>query len=126
MSSGLLPFALVIETPPMQTSQWWTYLQIFLQDGGAFALLGLWTWLLFSFALAFVPAVGGMRRGVPVLILAVAVAALALYAIGGISGMLAYYSNRAAPGQPPSAEFANTTSSKWYFTMMNVGGGLAL
>src|SRR5438270_11591530 len=112
MMSGSLPFALVVETPPMQTSEWWLYVQTFLQDAGAFALLGLWMWLLFSFARAFVPA-AGPRRGIPVLILAVAVAALALYAIGGISGLLAYYSQRA--NQPPTALMADTTSSKWYF-----------
>src|SRR5690349_12694537 len=124
MMSGSLPFALVVETQPMQTSDWWIYVQMFLQDAGAFALLGLWTWLLFSFARAFVPAAGGPRRGIPVLVLAVAVAALALYAIGGISGLLAYYSQRA--NQPPNASMADTTSSKWYFLMMNAGGALAL
>jgi ABC-type transport system involved in multi-copper enzyme maturation permease subunit len=123
MLSGSLPFALVVETPPLQTSEWWYYVQIFLQDAGAFALLGLWIWLLFSFARAFVPA-AGPRRGIPVLVLAVAAAALALYAIGGISGLLAYYNQKATQSQ--IAVVTDTTSNKWYFLMMNAGGALAL
>jgi ABC-type transport system involved in multi-copper enzyme maturation permease subunit len=124
MLSGSLPFALVIETPPMRTADWWTYLQIFVQDAGAFALLGLWIWLIFSVVRAFAPAGAGPRRGIPVLILAVATAALALYAIGGISGLTAYYSQRA--GQPPAPAITDTTSNQWYFLMMNAGGALAL
>src|SRR5262249_54572102 len=123
MLSGSLPFALIVETPPMQNSEWWNYVQIFLQDAGAFALLGLWIWLAFSFLRAFVPAAGGPRRGIPVLVLAVAAAALALYAIGAVGGMLAYYSQRA--NQPPSAAITDTTSAKWYFMLMNAGGAVA-
>src|SRR5262245_3290810 len=124
MLSGSLPFALVVETPPLRSAEWWNYIQIFLQDAGAFALLGLWIWLALSFARAFAPAAGGQRRGVPVLVLLVGITALALYAIGGISGLTAYYSQRA--NQPPTEAITSTTSNRWYFLLMDAGGALAL
>jgi ABC-type transport system involved in multi-copper enzyme maturation permease subunit len=131
MLSGSLPLALVVETPPLNTSDWFFYVQTYLQDAGAIALLGLWIWLAFSFARAVVPSVGGPRRGVPVLILGIAVLALALYATGGISAMVAYYGQvRNLPAQISpgiaSVLFDDATRGKWYNQVMDAGGFLAL
>ncbi len=47
---SLIPFAsLVLETPQFQWAHWHSYLETYLQDGGGFALLGIWVWIVATF-----------------------------------------------------------------------------
>src|SRR6185295_8243684 len=105
-----------------------SYVETFLQEAGGFALLGLWIWIIASFARAMAP-VSERRRGVPLLILVVAILALSLYAIGGIGGMVSAFLQARQQAKlvvaTASAAEAGTTS-KWWNLLLDAGGFMAL
>ncbi|MFL5340851.1 MAG: hypothetical protein ACJ8F7_11945, partial [Gemmataceae bacterium] len=123
---GLLPIAsLVLENPPLQASNALNYLIAFAQDGGGFALLGLWIWLLLRVLRAATPQFregGGFR--LPVAVLGVATLSLILFAFGAVLEFSAAIHAREAikAGNVLDAP----TYSKWGNRLMTMGGVLAL
>lgn len=130
-SSAMLPVAIVIETPLYTHAEWWSYLQSFLQNAGGFALLGIWIWIVVTFARAFSSGRGQKRRGVPILVLGGAALALIVYAVGGVSSMvhaieLSQDPEAVAQARANPTQFDAEIRGKWYNQAMALGGFLAL
>src|SRR5579859_5065755 len=80
MPLGPLPFAsLVVETAPLRLANWYEYVESFLQDGGGFALVGLWIGLIWPFLRAASEGGRGTRIRLSLPLLVVAVVATGLY-----------------------------------------------
>jgi hypothetical protein len=124
---NLIPFAsLVLETPQFQWSNWPTYLATYFQDGGGFALLGIWVWIVASFLRSVSPQGRRAGVGVPLSLLVVAVASLALYLVGGIGSLIAAYS-LAKQNAASAITFEDVAAKmKLWNQIMSVGGALAL
>jgi len=120
-----LPLAtLVLEEPALQTDNWWPYVEAFVQDAGAFALIGLWVWIVAIFA-ASVSGSGTKRRGVPVLLFGVAVLALVLFGIGGFGKIVAASAN-SSDTVKTSLESTDAGRAKWANVCHDAGGFFAL
>ena len=123
---GILPIAsLVLENPPLQASNALYYLLVFAQDGGGFALLGLWIWILLRVMRAATPQFregGGFR--LPIAVLGVATLSLILFAAGAVLEFSAAIQAREA--MKAGNVLDAPTYSKWGNRLMTMGGVLAL
>src|SRR5258707_15174243 len=99
MPLGPLPLAsLVVKPPPLQVANWYEYLETFLQDGGVFALLGLWLALLWPFARAMSEGGRGAKVQISFPLVALAVLAPGLYiAAFSVSAIAEYRPPAVAP-----------------------------
>jgi ABC-type transport system involved in multi-copper enzyme maturation permease subunit len=123
-----LPFAtLVLEDPPLHSARWWEYIETFLQDAGAFALLALWVWIAAMLVMS-ASRTGSRRRGVPVALLIVALVASVLFGLGAFGGSFfaKQTADAAAAATTPAAFQSATKGPKWLNTCHDAGGFLAL
>lgn len=128
MPLGPLPLAsLVVETPPLQVANWYEYLENFLQDGGGFALLGLWLALLWPLVRAMSEGRRGTKVQISLPLLAVAVLSTVLYiAAFAASAIADYRAPAVAAGAATTNLTENVDRGKWYNHLFTAGGALAL
>jgi ABC-type transport system involved in multi-copper enzyme maturation permease subunit len=123
----LLFGSMVQEAVPLQLSDWSKYLETFAQDGGGFALLGIWFWLLVTITRSATPQFR-TSRGLqfPVVILGIALVSSALYAGGWVKELFASR-NVGEQIKATSAGLLDIRSySVWGNRLMTLGGVVAL
>jgi ABC-type transport system involved in multi-copper enzyme maturation permease subunit len=132
MLLGPLPFASLIvepDTAPLKVANGFEYVETFLQDGGGFALLGLWVVILVGFVRSAqqLRSQGGVR--IPVVLLAVAVLSTGLYAAAFTFSWIA--EAKAAPVTTAAASnmaalYEDANRGKWWNYLFTAAGAIAL
>jgi ABC-type transport system involved in multi-copper enzyme maturation permease subunit len=126
-ASGPLPFAtLALERPPLQPSQFLTYLAQYAQDGGGFAALGLSLWVLFVISRAMTPEGQRARIAIPIGILLGLGVSLLLFAGGGVLMFIEWRQTMNQPALPPGAPRPVTAIHRWQEILFTAGGAVAL